>query len=77
LRLHTGVEHRVFRRADENSNTYWDFVISHTYICFAMQALVAQQMGAFKAFPPRQKAASFNLDAVMRSMEDAGGGANH
>jgi arylsulfatase len=52
-------------------------VISHTYICFAMQALVAQQMGAFKAFPPRQKAASFNLDAVMRTMEDAGGGANH
>jgi arylsulfatase len=28
-------------------------------------------------FPPRQKPASFNLDAVLRQLQDAGGGANH
>ena len=56
-----------FERADENSNTYWDWVISHAYIIYGMQALVAQQIENFKKFPPRQKPASFNLDAVMRT----------
>ena len=63
-----------FERADENSNTYWDWVISHAY---AMQALVAGQIDEFKKFPPRQKPASFNLDAVMRQIQDAGGGGGH
>jgi hypothetical protein len=66
-----------FERADENSNTYWDWVIPHAYIIHGMQALVADQIEAFRAFPPRQKPASFNLDAVMRQLEDSGGGANH
>jgi arylsulfatase len=42
-----------------------------------MQAVVAQQIDNFVKFPPRQKAASFNLDAVMRDLEAAGGGGNH
>jgi hypothetical protein len=66
-----------FERADENSNTYWDFVISHAYIIYGMQAEVAQQIEAFKKFPPRQKPASFNLDAVLGTLQEAGGGANH
>jgi arylsulfatase len=66
-----------FERADENSNTYWDWLISHAYIIYLMQALVAREIENFKKFPPRQKPASFNLDAVLRTLEDAGGGANH
>ncbi len=66
-----------FERADENSNTYWDWVLSHAYLMYGMQALVAQQIEDFVKFPPRQKPASFNLDAVMRKLEDASGGANH
>jgi arylsulfatase len=62
-----------FERADENSNTYWDWVISHAYIIYGMQALVAQQIEAFRKFPPRQKPASFNLDAVMRQVTEPGG----
>jgi arylsulfatase len=42
-----------------------------------MQAAVAQQMAAFQQFPPRQKPASFNLDAVMRQLEEAGSSRNH
>ena len=64
-------------RADENSNTYWDWVISHAYLVYGMQAAVAQQMAAFQQFPPRQKPASFNLDAVMRQLEEAGSSRNH
>ena len=66
-----------FERADENSNTYWDWCISHAYLMYMMQGFVAGQIESFKKFPPRQKPASFNLDAVMRTLEDAGGSANH
>ena len=60
-----------FERADENSNTYWDWVIRHAYLLYGMQAIVAQQIEGFVKFPPRQKPASFNLDAVMRHLQDA------
>jgi len=66
-----------FEQADENSNTYNDWLISHAYIMYMMQAVVAGQIDNFVKFPPRQKPASFNLDAVMRDLESAGGGANH
>jgi len=66
-----------FERADENSNTYWDWVISHAYIVYGMQAAVGAQIENFIKFPPRQKPASFNLDAVMRDLEAASGGGNH
>ena len=42
-----------------------------------MQALVAAADREFVKFPPRQKPASFNLDAVMRQLESAGDGSNH
>jgi arylsulfatase len=66
-----------FERADLNSNTYWDWLISHAYLIYGMQALVAQQIEAFKEFPPRQKPASFNLDAVLRQLEEASSSKSH
>jgi len=66
-----------FERADENSNNYWDWVISHAYLLYEMQALVAEQIQAFTQFPPRQKPASFNLDAVLRQITDASGSGYH
>jgi arylsulfatase len=59
-----------FERADENSNTYWDWLISHSYIVYGMQAIVHMQIEDFIKFPPRQKPASFNLDVVMRQIEE-------
>jgi arylsulfatase A-like enzyme len=66
-----------FERADENSNTYWDWLISHAYIIYAMQGLVAGQIESFKKFPPRQKPASFNLDRVLDGLKDAAGSGQH
>jgi arylsulfatase len=66
-----------FERADENSNTYWDWVISHAYLLYGMQSLVSEQIAAFVKFPPRQKPASFNLDAVLRKLQEANSSANH
>jgi arylsulfatase len=54
-----------FERADFNSNVYWDWVVQHVPQTYMMQAVVASQIAAFKAFPPRQKPASFNLDGVL------------
>jgi arylsulfatase len=63
-----------FERADENSNTYYDWMIDHAYLLYGAQALVAQQIQSFKEFPPRQKPASFNLDRVLETLQDASGG---
>jgi arylsulfatase len=52
-------------------------MLSHAYLIYGMQGLVAQQIEDFVKFPPRQKPAAFNLDAVMRKLVDASGGANH
>ena len=65
-----------FERADENSNTYWDWVISHAYIVYGMQAAVAQQIDAFVKFPPRQKPAAFNLDEVLRKLQESSSAAH-
>ena len=66
-----------FERADDNSNSYWDWYISHAYVIYAMQSVVGKQIENFVKFPPRQKPASFNLDAVMRQLQEAGSGRNH
>jgi arylsulfatase A-like enzyme len=66
-----------FERADENSNSYYDWMLSHAYLIYGMQAVVSQQIEDFVKFPPRQKPAAFNLDAVMRQLEAAESGANH
>jgi len=66
-----------FERADENSNSYYDWCISHAYIIYLMQGVVSNQIENFVKFPPRQKPAAFNLDVVMRDLEAAGGGGSH
>jgi arylsulfatase len=66
-----------FERADDNSNTYWDWIFDHVFLIYGMQAVVAQQIDAFAKFPPRQKPASFNLDGVMRTLQEASGAGSH
>jgi arylsulfatase len=58
-----------FERANFNSNTYWDWMVDHTPQLYLVQDLVAQQIADFVKFPPRQKPASFNLDAVMEMVK--------
>jgi arylsulfatase len=60
-----------FERAEFNSNTYFDWMFSHAPILYLCQATVAAQIANFVKYPPRQKAASFNLDDVMRQLDAA------
>jgi len=60
-----------FERASFNSNVYWDWVINHAPLLYGAQALVAAQIQNYVLYPPRQKAASFNLDSVMAQLGPA------
>ena len=60
-----------FERALENSNTYFDWLMSHAFLLYEMQAIVAAQIEEFVKFPPRQKPASFNLEGVMGKLNAA------
>jgi len=60
-----------FERAQHNSNVYYNWLIDHIPQLYECQALVAAQLDNFVKYPPRQKAASFNLDAVMAKLGPA------
>src|SRR3984893_18348765 len=60
-----------FERADFNSNRYWDWCVDHVFLLYGAQGLVAGQIENYVKYPPRQKAASFNLDSVMAQLGPA------
>ena len=60
-----------FERADFNSNTYMDWLVDHVPQLYLVQDVVAQQIAEYVKFPPRQKPASFNLDAVLQQLGPA------
>ena len=60
-----------FERAIDNSNTYLDWMVNQVPQLYLVQALVAAQIQNFIKYPPRQKAASFNLDSVLAQLGPA------
>jgi arylsulfatase len=60
--------------AQVTSNTYYDWFLQHSYIAVPAQEIVANFISTFKEFPPRQSAASFNLDDVLKSLQETAGG---
>jgi len=62
-----------YERADVTSNTYYDWMLDHVYLLVPAQDYVGQFLMTFKEYPSRQKAASFNLDDVMRKLQESGG----
>jgi arylsulfatase len=64
-----------YERADITSNTYYDWLLDHVYLLIPAQTYVGQFLETFKAYPPRQKAASFSLEQVMDKMTSTVGSA--
>ncbi|TWU42667.1 arylsulfatase [Novipirellula artificiosorum] len=62
-----------YERADITSNTYYDWVLDHAFLLVPAQDYVGNFLSTFKDFPPRQKAASFNLDEVLKKLQEGGG----
>ncbi|GAB5401886.1 MAG: arylsulfatase [Aureliella sp.] len=61
-----------YERADVTSNTYYDWLIDRAFLLVPAQDYVGEFLQTFKEFPPRQKAASFNLDEVMAKLQEGG-----
>ncbi|MCA9234349.1 MAG: sulfatase-like hydrolase/transferase, partial [Planctomycetales bacterium] len=62
-----------YERADVTSNTYYDWLLDHAFLLVPAQDYVGKFLASFQEYPPRQKAASFNLDEVMAKLQEGGG----
>ena len=63
-----------YERADTDSNNYRTWWIRHAFLLVPAQDYVGRFIATFKDFPPRQKPAKFNMDDVMKNMQE---GATH
>src|SRR5579883_81358 len=59
-----------YERADVTSNTYYDWLMDHVFLLVPAQDYVGNFLMTFKEYPQRQKAASFNLDEVMKKLQE-------
>jgi arylsulfatase len=48
-------------------------MLDHVFLLVPAQAYVGQFITSFKDYPPRQRAAAFNLDEVMKKMSEGSG----
>ncbi len=58
-----------YERADVTSNTYYDWLLDHSFMLVPAQKYVGQFLMTYKDYPPRQKAASFSLDQVLEILK--------
>jgi arylsulfatase len=63
-----------YEKANVTSNTYYDWLMDHVFLLVPAQQYVGQFLATFKEYPPRQKAATFNMDEVLHNLQEAGGG---
>jgi arylsulfatase len=63
-----------YERADQTSNTYWEWYIHHIYLLYGAQAAGAKWAATFKDFPPVQKPNTFTLDDALRMMHETASG---
>ena len=61
-----------YERAEQTSNTYYDWLIDRAFLLVPAQTYVGGFLKTFQEFPPRQKAASFSLEQVIEQMLDPG-----
>ena len=64
-----------YEQADITSNTYYDWMLDHAFLLVPTQQYAGNFLETFKEFPPRQKPSSFNLDDVMKKLQEGTGGA--
>ena len=54
------------------SNTYWDWYLDHAFLLLPASEYVGNFIGTFQDYPPRMKAASFNLGETMDMLTTPG-----
>jgi len=63
-----------FERADHEAGDYDRWRVDHAFVLLPAIAFVSQHLSTFTEFPPRQKPGSFNLDGVLKKLQEGGGG---
>ena len=58
--------------ATVTSNTYWDWYLDHVFLLLPAANYVGQFIKTFEEYPPRMKAASFNLGDIMDRLATPG-----
>lgn len=64
-----------YERADQTSNTYFDWLIDHAWALVPAQAMVARMAQTLVEFPPTQKPASFTITQMLEKMAKGVGSA--
>jgi len=59
-----------YEYAQITSNSYYDWYMDHAFLLVPAQVYVGNFITSFKNFPPRQSAESFNLDKVLKQMQE-------
>jgi arylsulfatase A-like enzyme len=62
-----------YERADITSNTYFDWLLEHSFMLVPAQVYVGKFLATFKDYPPRQKAASFTIGDALEKMQKPDG----
>ncbi|MCF6224555.1 MAG: arylsulfatase [Flavobacteriaceae bacterium] len=61
-----------YELATVTSNTYWDWYLDHVFLLLPAAEYVGKFIATFKEYPPRMKAASFNLGDTMKQLTTPG-----
>jgi len=57
-----------FERADENSNSYWEWMQQRAPVIYKGLALTSQYLQTFQQYPPSQRASSWSIDALTEQL---------
>ncbi len=62
-----------FERAQHESNSYNDWLIDRAFLMYGANAYALKFLMTLREFPPSQKPGAFNLDSVIKQLQNAGG----
>jgi len=62
-----------FEKAEENANTYYDWLLDRAFVIVPIQGLAAQFLQTMIDYPPSQTPGSFNLSAIQERLESTMG----
>jgi hypothetical protein len=62
-----------YEGADITWNTYYDWLLDHSFLAVPAQDYDGQFLLTFRDYPQREKAASFNVDDVLAKLKESSG----
>lgn len=60
-----------FEKAQENANTYYDWLLDHAFVLVPIQQMAANFLMTMQEYPPSQTPGAFNLSGIQEMLNDA------